>query len=607
MRYELINPINSNYSTVEQILTNRGIKLEQIKHYLNTTDKDINEPELLGEKSLRNAAALVIQTVQRNLKTVVIVDCDCDGYTSAAIFINYLYDLFPTYVQHNLIYFVHDSKQHGLSDCVDWILENNDFLGLVVCPDSSSNDYKEHKILKDRGVGVIVLDHHDAERVSENAIIINNQLSDYPNKDFSGAGVTWQFCRYLDKKLGKNNAQQYRDLVALGNDADMMSLRSIETKHLIMSGLARPRNPFIVTMAEKNSFSLKGKLTPIGVAFYIAPFVNAMTRSGTIDEKKLLFESMLKHRAFIELPSTKRGHALGETETVVEQACRVATNVKNRQTKAQDEFMLNIERRIEKYNLLDHKVLLFLLEPGEVDKNIAGLVANKIMAKYQRPVCILTKVETKIVGLKVSDVELPWNEYEEVCVISYAGSARGCDKTGITDFKQICIDTGVCNYAEGHPGAFGISINEENIQTFIQKTDEILSAMKDEAVYFVDYIYDGKNINSQNIFEIADMEDYWGKDLDEPFVAIKNLKITPEMVTIYDKRGYTIKITLDNGISILKFRATEEDCEKFQTNNTGYIEVDIVGRCNKNEWNGFVSPQIFMEDYQIVDGSKYYF
>ena len=172
----------------------------------------------------------------------------------------------------------------------------------------------------------------------------------------------------------------------------MMSLRNIETKHLISTGLARPRNPFIITMAEKNSFSLKGKLTPIGVAFYIAPFVNAMTRSGTVVEKQLLFESMLKHRAFLPLPSTKKGHALGETETLVEQAVRVATNVKNRQTKAQDEFLLKIEQKIEKYNLLEHKVLLFLLEPGEVDRNIAGLVANKIMAKYQRPVCILTKI-----------------------------------------------------------------------------------------------------------------------------------------------------------------------------------------------------------------------
>ena len=100
---------------------------------------------------------------------------------------------------------------------------------------------------------------------------------------------------------------------------------------------------------------------------------------------------------------------------------------------------------IYEQDLLQHKVLLFLLDSGEVDKNIAGLIANKIMAKYQRPVCILTKIETKIQGMRIKEV--PWEEYESICVVSYAGSARGCDKTGVTDFKQVCLDTGVCNYA----------------------------------------------------------------------------------------------------------------------------------------------------------------
>ena len=604
MKFQLINPINPNYSTIEQVLTNRGIQKEQIKHYLNTTDEDINKPEQFGENNLRTAAALVVQTVQSNKQMVVIVDCDCDGYTSAAIFINYLHDFFPGYVENNLIYYVHDSKQHGLSDCIEWVL-NVENLGLVVCPDSSSNDYTEHKTLKDRGINVIVLDHHDAEKISQDAVIINNQLSTYPNKDLSGAGVTWQFCRYLDKLLNINNAEQYRDLVALGNDADMMSLRSTETKHLIGTGLARPRNPFIVTMAQKNSFSLKGKLTPIGVAFYIAPFVNAMTRSGTIEQKLLLFESMLKYKAFEELPSTKRGHSIGDTETLVQQAVRVATNVKNRQTKVQDELMQKVQTKIAKHNLLDHKVLLFLMDPGEIDRNVAGLVANKIMAKYQRPVCILTRVQTKIQGMKIA--ELPWDEYEEVCVVSYAGSARGCDKTGINDFKSICLQTGVCNYAQGHPGAFGLSINEQNIQTFIEKTDQILSSMNDQAIYYVDYIYDSENIKSRDILDIATLEDLWGKDIDQPYIAIRNLKVTPDMVTIYDKRGYTIKIKTPSGVDIIKFRASEQDCEKLQTNNTGFIELNVVGRCSQNEWLGNISAQIFMEDYEIIDSNKYYF
>ena len=598
MKYQLISPINSKYTTVEQILTNRQIPIEQIKHYLKTTEQDINPPELLGQEALRRAAALISQTVQTNKEMVVIVDCDCDGYTSAAIFINYLYDLFPYYVENKLSYFLHDGKTHGLTDVINIIKEKQ--IPLVICPDSSSNDYTYHKELKEQNINVIVLDHHEADHISEDAIIINNQLSDYPNKNFSGAGVTWQFCRYLDKILNINNANQYRDLVALGNDADMMSLRSIETKHLISSGLAQPQNPFIVTIAQKNEYSLKGKLTPIGVAFYIAPFVNAMTRSGTQEEKKLLFESMLKFKAFKQVLSTKRGHVLGETETLVQQAVRVATNVKNRQTKAQDDFLSAIETKITKYNLLDHKVLLFLLKPGEVDKNIAGLVANKIMAKYQRPTCILTASFD-------DDTTPPWEEIPDEDKIVYAGSARGCDKTGITDFKSICLATGVCNYAEGHPGAFGLSINKTNIDTFIQKTDELLSNMNDEAIYYVDYIYQGENINTTNILDIAALENLWGKDIDEPLIAIHSLKITPEMVTIYDKKGYTIKIQLSNNVSILKFNATEQDCENFQTNNTGYIEVNIVGKCNQNEWNGYTTPQIFIEQYQIIDSNKYYF
>ena len=599
MRFELIHELNPQYRPIEQILTNRGIDISQIRHYIHSTDNDINEPELLGEDNLRRAAALITQAVRLNNRIVVVVDCDCDGYTSSAILINYLHDLFPAFVESNLTYFAHDSKQHGLSDCIDWITSARD-VSLVICPDSSSNDYDEHKKLKDLGIDVIVLDHHDADKISENAVIINNQLCDYPNKDFSGAGVVWQFCRYLDKLLNTNNAEQYRDLAALGLDADMMSLRSIETKHIIGTGLARPRNPFIVTMAQKNEFSLKGKLTPIGVAFYIAPFVNAMTRSGTIDEKLLLFESMLKFKAFEELPSTKRGHALGETETLVEQAVRVATNVKNRQTKVQEEGLARIEYKIESENLLDHKVLLFLMEPGEIDRNIAGLIANKIMAKYQRPVCILTAYYPELDAL-------PWDPLPDTDdTVIYSGSARGCDKVGIYDFKSICLQTGVCNYAEGHPGAFGVSINGSNIQTFISRTDEILSSMNNEAIYYVDYIFDRDNIIPNAILDIAELEDFWGKDLDEPYVAVKNLRITPDMVTIYDKRNLTIKITLP-GISIVKFKATETECEKFQYNNTGYIEVNIIGRCNANEWNGYVTPQILIEDYEIIDSSKYFF
>ena len=584
MKYQLINKINNSWSAIEQVLHNRGI--DDIQHYLNTSDQDINSFYDFGKDTLLYAGAALVRTIAAQQKAIVIVDSDCDGFTSSAVLINYLHDVFPQWVENKLDYTLHSGKQHGLNDHIDHLLTEN--YSLVLVPDAGSNDVEECKKLKEKNIEVIILDHHICDLDNPYAYVINNQLSNYPNKELSGVGVTWQFCRYLDLLLFKNYADQYLDLVALGNDADMMSMTSIETKHLINKGLKQVQNPFIAYMHEKNKFSLGENLTPIGVAFYIAPFVNAIVRSGTLEEKTLVFNSMLKFLAFKEIPSTKRGHLLGEKEKLVEQAVRVATNVKARQTKAQDAGMAKIEQMIEDQDLLLHKVLLFLLEPDEIDKNIAGLIANKIMAKYQRPVCILT-------------------ETRDQDGISYQGSARGCDKVGVVMFKDICAATGVCMYTAGHEGAFGLGIKQKDIQTFIEKTDAALKDMSDETIYYVDYIYKGANVKPQNILDIASMENFWGKDVDEALVAIENLKVSADMVTVYNKKDITIKISLPNNISLMIFKAKDSDVEKLQTNNIGYVEINVVGKCNANEWLGNVTPQIFIEQYEIIDSNKYFF
>ena len=583
MRYQLIKPINPEYSTIEQILTNRGIPREEVYHYLNTTDDDISSPLELGEKSLNAAAQSIIQHIFSKDKTLVICDCDCDGFTSAALLINYLYDLFPTYVETDLKWFVHEDKQHGLEDVMDYI--NQKDFKLVICPDASSNDYEYHKQLKAKGIDVIVLDHHLADATSEDAIVINNQLCGYENKELSGVGVVYQFCRFIDSKMQSNFADNYLDLVALGLTGDMMSLTSIETKHLINKGFEPEniKNPYIYEMWQKNKFKLGEHITSIDAAFYIVPMINAVQRSGTIEEKELLFKSMLKYEAFAEIASTKRG-CKGQTERLVDQAVRMSTNVKNRQTRAQDASMEYLENRIVKENMMDRKVLLFTLEPGKVDKNIAGLIANKISAKYQRPSCMLTKV---------GDV--------------YQGSARGYEMSGVTNFKDICDATGCVNWTAGHQNAFGVSINVDKIDEFLEKTDAALANMTSEPVYYVDYIYNGADVNPQDILAISDLSNLWGKDLDEAMVAVKDIKISKDLVTVYRKTSNTLKITLPNKVSLMKFNATDEECEMLENQTGAYIQMEIVGKCHKNEWMGNVSPQIFIEDWEITGQGKYLF
>ena len=440
MEYQLITPsipLRVEVSAVERVLTNRGIKLSDIDHFLNTTDEDILNPKTI--MNIQQGAKMLVNHIGKNDDIFIQVDSDCDGLTSAALLINYINMIAPAYAQTHIFYRLHEGKQHGL--ILDTIPEN---IKLVIAPDSSSNDFEEHEYLKiKRNIDVLVIDHHEAEKISEYACVINNQLCDYPTKSLSGVGMVYKFCCYLDELLNADYAENFRDLVALGMIADMMDMRDFETKHLITSGLENIRNPFFKTMVKKQEFSLKDGLTPIGIAFYVAPYVNATVRMGTETEKKILFESMLDFKAYRQIPSTKRG-AKGQTETLVEQACRNCTNIKNHQTKARDEALSAIENIIQEKNLLENKMLVVKLNPNQAtDKNLTGLIANQLMSKYQRPVLLLNKITT--------DMELiaEGETVATVPVISWEGSGRNYDKSRFDDLRHFLQQSELVMYAEG--------------------------------------------------------------------------------------------------------------------------------------------------------------
>ena len=587
MEYQLIAssiPHIGEMRAVERVLTNRGIKYEDINHYLNTTEDDVLDPKLLD--NLKDGARMLVSHLSKQDKIFIQVDSDCDGFTSAALLINYLHEVFPAYSQ-NIIYRIHDGKEHGL------IPETiPDGVALVIAPDSSSNDYAQHEYLKThRNIDVLVIDHHEADHVSEHACVINNQLCDYPTKSLCGVAMVYKFCCYIDELMNTDYAEQYRDLVALGLIADMMDMRDFETKHLIMSGLNDIRNPFFKTMVKKQEFSLKGEVTPIGIAFYVAPYVNATIRMGDLEEKTILFESMLHSKAYSQVPSTKRG-AKGQMETLVEQACRNCTNIKNRQTKARDNALEEIEAIIAAKNLLDNKMLVVKLSPEQAtDKNLTGLIANQLMSKYQRPVLLLNK--------RVSDV----CGYES---ITWEGSGRNYDKSKFDDLRTFLQESQLVLYAEGHANAMGVGIADGTFDDFINYANTALADYDFTPCYKVDFIFQGHNFNPNEIIDIASLNSIWGQGVSEPFIAIENLKVSKDKIMLMSKdKNPTLKFVLPNGMSLIKFKSSEEEYEKF-TSAECYT-LNVVGKCAINVWNGNISAQLLIDDYEITGTSGYYF
>ena len=568
MKIKLVND-NFTKDYAENYLKSKGI--EDVPTYLNPPSISLQSPKALD--NIQKGAEIFIDTIEAEGRILLIVDSDNDGFTSSAIIYNYIKAMDDNI---EIDYLLHENKQHGLEDHIEWILENKDKYDLIIEPDAGSNDYKYHKQIID--IPCLVLDHHILEsEISPNAIIINNQSStNYKNKDLTGAGVAFQFCRYIDFLNDTYYADDLIDLAAWGIIGDMGSLISLENRYIVKKGLENIKNDFFKILIDKQSFSMKNEVTPISVAFYIVPMVNAMIRVGTMEEKKRLFEAYLDANKMV--PSNKRG-AKGTLELLGVESARECTNAKNRQNKIKEAAVDNLEIKIHKYDLLENKILFVRLdEDDNFPKELNGLVAMQLSAKFKKPTIVARLNDENYVK----------------------GSARGLNESALESFKDFLDSTNLFEYTAGHDNAFGISIYNENLDKLHSLANEYLKDIDfGENVYNVNF---SRIAADKDIAAIADdLYDYrhlWGQNLDEPMLYVSDINLTKDDIQIIGRNNDTVKFE-KFGVEYIKFFAKDliKELEKFDN-----IKMEVVGKPSINEWGGRRKPQILIEDYQIENG-----
>ena len=573
MKYTLVNP-NYMENYVDNLIEYRGGNLNAMK--MCSLEDGLEPPEHLD--NIEQGATLFLNSITKeNSKICIIVDCDVDGFTSSTILYKYARFLKP---ELNIDFFVHSGKQHGLEDMMEKLIGTD--YDLVCLPDAGSNEENYHQELKDIGIPVLVLDHHEAICYSNSAIVINNQLSqNYLNKELTGAGVVYQFCRYLDKKLNLNKANDFIDLAALGIISDMGSVLTIENYTIIKTGLNyRYKNYFFQTLIEKQVFSLGDiyDLNPIGISFYITPLINALIRVGSIEEKENLFNAFIDGRQIV--PSTKRGEK-GMTEELVTQVVRNCVNAHSRQKRIKDKAVENIGIRIFNQNLADNKILVIQLDDDEDDfpSELNGLIAMQLAAKYKRPTLVLRENDEGFMR----------------------GSIRGLNNSELTSLKDYLESTGMFEYCLGHANAAGASIKKSYIDKFIEKANIDLANynFNDDSyeVNFERYPY-SKDLDSL-IFNISKYKNFFGQNNPEPLIAIKDIHLTKKDIILMGSNKDTLKFE-KQGVSFIKFKASNmiEELEDLEE-----INIELVGKANINYWGGHETPQIFIEDYNIKDGT----
>ena len=571
MKVKLVNEnFRDNYGI--KLLQSKGI--QDIDKYINPTKECLQNPVDLD--NIENGAKLLKTAIEKEWNILLIIDSDNDGFTSAAIIYQYIKKLNNNI---NIKYLLHSGKQHGLEDHIDYILEHSDEIDMIIQPDSGSNDFIYHEQLKEKNIPCLILDHHITdEEISSNAIIINNQLSqNYKNKELTGAGITWQFCRFCDNYFNVNFSKDLIDLAAWGIIGDMGSLLEIENRYIIKNGLENINNYFFKVLIEKQSYSMGGEITPITVAFYIVPLINAMIRVGTMEEKERLFMAFIDGHQMV--PCNKRG-AKGTFEEVAIESARECTNARTRQNKIKDEAVQKLEMKIHKNGLLDNKVLFVRLEEDDQFPAVLnGLVAMQLSAKFKKPTIV---------------ARLNNEGYDR-------GSMRGLNQSELVSFKDFLEQSGYFEYVSGHDNAAGASIRDKDLSNFHKYANE---ALKDidfgENVYDVNFIRMAADKDIADI--ILDLDQYrylYGQNIDEPLIYISDINLTKNDIQIIGKNADTVKFE-KFGITYIKFHA-KDLINKLGLYNE--MRVELVGRPNVNEWMGNYTPQIMIEDLEVFDSA----
>jgi single-stranded-DNA-specific exonuclease len=577
LNYKLIEgSLNDIYNPKKTILLNRGI--ENYKEYLNLNDSVLYHWSLLD--NINEAVQCLLEHAENDNQIHIIVDPDCDGQCSAAMLYRYL-KLFNHSI--NLSYSIHSGKEHGISK--DIVIPES--TNLLLIPDAGTNDILQCKELKEKDIDIIILDHHIADQINSNAIIVNNQTCNYPNKNLSGAGVVYKFLQAIDELTWNDYADNFLDLVALANIGDSMDIRSFETKRLIDKGLNKIRSKFFKALIDKQSYSMGNDITINNIQFYIVPLINAMVRAGDYDEKEMMF------RAFIEIDETFKYKPRRKSkddpepeeidETIYDRVARLCVNAKQRQNKSNDTNLTKLYDYIQEKGYDKNKIIIANVT-NKLDENVTGLSVMKVADKFNKPTLLLRKTK----------------ENENI----YAGSGRNINNSPLVSLKEFLMKTNLFDFIQGHDNAFGCAINKDNIPKVIDFINEKLKDVDFTPCYQVDFIINNEDLNIAFIKSIDELKTLWGQKLEEAKITIKNLIINKNDIQLIGKNNNTWCFLWNEEIKFIKFRCNENDLViKWLgdwDNEEESIVINLIGKCGLNTFGGILTPQIIILDYERI-------
>ena len=535
--------------SIVQLLLQRKIETyEQAKKFFNPSLKDLHNP--FEMKDMDKAVQRILQAIENQENILIYGDYDVDGTTAVSLFYLYLSELY-----NNVTYYVPDRYKEGYGvsfQGINYASDNN--ISLIITLDCGIKAIDKVDYAKEKGIDVIVCDHHTPSSELPKAVaILNPKQKDcsYSYDELCGCGIAFKLAQAINIVLERPESFvfKYLDLVAIAIAADIVPITG-ENRILLAQGLSlineKPSIPVrkLIQTAEQ-------PYTTTDLVFVVAPRINA---AGRIAHANLVIE-LLTQKQEKEIISKAY-----EIEYLNDKRKRLDEEI------TQEALVQIIENQEE------NKKTTVVFQPFW-HKGVIGIVASRLIENYYRPTLVFTKNEDKLVA-----------------------SARSVSGFNIYNALEACQE-----YLEqfgGHKYAAGLTIKEENYNKFKEAFERIVSQTIDKELLEqrinIDLEIKLEDVSSI-FFETLKRFAPFGPENMTPVFLSKGVK-AKEFRAVGD--GSHLRIVLTNIEETVSFVAIGFGLADKKTLLEKGQPFDIVYQLEENIWNGRVSIQMRIKDIQ---------
>ncbi len=484
-------------------------------------------------KDMDKAAKRIAKAIHQKERIALVGDYDVDGVVSTA-----LIQEFFEILDYPLQTIIPNRFRHGYGISPVVIEELGD-VDLIITVDNGIGAMEAARYCQEKGIDLIITDHHTPSDSLPPAYAIVNPKQEactFAYEEICGAQVAWFLIAQLKKELGMDlDMRRFLDLLTIAIIADVMPLRHIN-RPLVQAGLqmfersSRPAIKFLRSILKKNSFASDD------IGFGIAPVLNS---AGRMEDAQVALDFLTAKDFF---------------EASVYYARLLAFNTRRKQE----------EKRVFEESLAyvdDSPIILSLGE--DWNEGVVGIVAARLVDRYQKPALVLTKKGA-----------------------IYKGSGRSLGEVDL--YALLAQSSELLERFGGHKKAAGLAVQAKNVEALRARLVALAKKIPKEHFVLDEEIL-GELDFDQIDWELIDiLETFapYGESNPMPRFLAKDVEILEQRM-VGEHKDHLLLTLRQKGRT---FKAIQFRCEKEPQKD----QIDIIYQPIKNIYNNNVYIQLFI-------------